>query len=161
MCYYRSDEVNEFNKMTTDCLFCRIAKRDSDAHVIHEDAALMAFLVLCPIRPGHTLIIPKQHFNYFDDVPAELITAIILLGQRLASVMKAHYRIPRVAFLFTGGDLPHAHAHVVPLHEKEDITSSQYIAEQQLTFREAARMPDTELAAIAHQFGCALASRKC
>jgi hypothetical protein len=42
-------KANEFNKMPTDCLFCRIAKRDSDAHVIHEDAALMAFLVLCPI----------------------------------------------------------------------------------------------------------------
>jgi histidine triad (HIT) family protein len=145
--------------MTTDCLFCRIAEHNSDAHVICEDDALMAFLVLCPIRPGHALIIPKQHFDYFDDVPAELITAIILFGQRLALVMKDIYRIPRVAFLFTGGDLPHAHAHVIPLHEKEDITSRQYIAEQELTFREAARMPDTELAAIAHGLSCALASR--
>ncbi len=145
--------------MRTDCLFCRIANHDSNAHVIYEDDALIAFLVLCPIRPGHTLVIPKQHFDYFDDVPAELITATILLGQELARVMKALYRIPRVAFLFTGGDLPHAHAHVVPLHEKEDITSRQYIAEQTLTFREAARMADTELSAITHDLACALAFR--
>jgi hypothetical protein len=52
--------------------------------------------------------------------------------------MKALYGVPRVAFLFTGGD--HAHAHVVPMHEKTDITSQRYIAEEKLTFA-ACRVP--------------------
>jgi len=52
--------------------------------------------------------------------------------------------------------VPHAHAHVVPLHEKEDITSQHYIAERDLTFREAPRMPDLELAAVARDLVRAL-----
>jgi histidine triad (HIT) family protein len=48
--------------------------------------------------------------------------------------MKNIYRVPRVAFLFTGGDIAHAHAHVVPMHEVTDITSRRYIVENQLTF---------------------------
>jgi histidine triad (HIT) family protein len=135
--------------MTAECLFCRIATHTSAAHILYEDDLVMSFLVLCPIRPGHALIIPKQHFDYFEDVPVELITPIILLGQKIAFAMKALYGVPRAAFLFTGGDLPHVHAHVVPLHEKEDITSRQYIAERNLTFREVARVPDADLAAEA------------
>ena len=41
--------------------------------------------------------------------------------------MKEVYQVERVAFLFTGGDVPHVHAHVVPMHEKTDITSARYI----------------------------------
>jgi histidine triad (HIT) family protein len=135
--------------MTDQCLFCRIAAHESPAHVLYEDELLMAFLVLCPVRPGHALIIPRQHFDYFDALPEGVITPILRLGQELAAAMKALYGVPRVGFLFTGGDVPHAHAHVVPLHEKEDITSQHYIAERDLTFREAPRMPDPELAAVA------------
>ena len=59
--------------------------------------------------------------------------------------MKALYGVPRVAFLFSGGDHAHAHAHVVPLHEKTDITSLRYIA------GEVVRAPSEELAATAAQ----------
>jgi histidine triad (HIT) family protein len=70
--------------------------------------------------------------------------------------MKALYGVPYVAFLFVGGDLPHAHAHVVPLHEYTDITSRQYIAEKNVTFRKADRMSAPELASIARDLAQAL-----
>ena len=47
----------------------------------------------------------------------------------------------RVAFLFTGGDVPHAHAHVVPMVAGTDITSRRYIAEEDLTFQSTPRVP--------------------
>ena len=65
--------------------------------------------------------------------------------------MKALYGVPRVAFLFSGGDHAHAHAHVVPMHEKTDITSRRYIAEESLTFRGVPRASFEELAATAAQ----------
>ena len=52
---------------------------------------------------------------------------MVEVGQRLARKLKSVYRVDRVAFLFTGGDVSHVHAHVVPLHEKTDITSARYI----------------------------------
>ena len=127
------------------CIFCRIAAGEIPSHVVHEDDQLKAFLDIQPIRPGHVLIVPKQHHDYFDDLPAELAASIVHLGQRLGKAMKAAYGVERVAFLFTGTDVAHVHAHVVPMHEKHDITSPVYIEQNDLSFRIAARAEDDDL----------------
>jgi histidine triad (HIT) family protein len=125
--------------MATACLFCRIATRAVAADVVHEEEHLLAFLDIHPIRPGHVLIVPKRHFDYFENAPADIAASIVALGQRLARVMKQIYRVPQVGFLFTGSDIPHVHAHVVPMHEKTDLTSRHYIVERTLTFAETPR----------------------
>ena len=65
----------------------------------------------------------------FELLPAPLAARIVDLGQQLARRMKDVYGVDRVAFLFTGGDVAHVHAHVVPMHQKTDITSARYIVE--------------------------------
>lgn len=122
--------------MHADCLFCKIATGEVKAYEVHRDERIVAFLDIGPIRPGHLQIIPRAHFETFDDLPADLAGAILQLGQRFARKLKEIYAVDRVAFMFTGGDIPHAHAHVIPLVEKTDVTSRRYIAEPELTFRE-------------------------
>ena len=133
----------------TQCLFCRIIRREVAAHIIYEDARLLAFLDRSPIRPGHTQIVPKEHFPYFDETPAEVLAATVAVGQNLARAMKRILKVPRVAFLFTGGDIAHVHAHVVPIHDKTDITSRRYIVEETLTFRSLPPAADEALARTA------------
>jgi histidine triad (HIT) family protein len=128
-----------------ECLFCRIASGEARSEIIYKDHQVIGLMDICPIRPGHVQIIPRQHFAYFEDLLDAIASRIIHLGQRLSRVMKALYGVPRVAFLFSGGDHAHAHAHVVPLHEKTDITSLRYIA------GEVVRAPSEELAATAAQ----------
>lgn len=127
------------------CIFCRIAAGEIPAHVVYEDDQLKAFLDIHPIRPGHVLIVPKAHHAYYDDLPPELASAVVHLGQRLGKAMKAAYGVERVAFLFTGTDVAHVHAHVVPMHEKTDITSPVYIEQESLSFRLAPRAEDEAL----------------
>ena len=95
---------------------------------IHEDGEVIALLDIAPIRPGHTVIMPRSHVETFEKLPAPLASRILDLGQQLARRMKELYKVERVAFFFTGTDVAHAHAHVVPLHEKMDVTSARYIA---------------------------------
>jgi len=83
------------------------------------------------MRPGHTVIVPKSHIETFEQLPAPLANRILALGQQLAQRMKALYKVERVAFFFTGTDIAHAHAHVVPIHEKMDITSARYLVSQE------------------------------
>ena len=128
-----------------DCIFCRIAKGEIPSHVVYEDAELKAFLDIHPIRPGHVLIVPKAHYDYYESLPPALAASIVHLGQRLGKAMKAHYGVERVAFLFTGTDVAHVHAHVVPMHEKSDITSPVYIEQKGLTFGLAPRADDEAL----------------
>ena len=84
------------------------------------------------MRPGHTLIIPKQHYPYFEDMPAA--GHILNLGQKLGRHMKRLYGVDRVGFAFTGIHVAHAHAHVIPMHDPQDVTSTQYIVQKDLTF---------------------------
>jgi histidine triad (HIT) family protein len=51
----------------------------------------------------------------------------MVLGQQIARKLKTIYGVERVAFLYTGGDIPHVHSHLVPMHAKTDITSARYI----------------------------------
>jgi len=146
--------------MTTECLFCRIIQREVAAHVVYEDDRVLAFLDRGPIRPGHTQIVPREHFAYFDDAPADVLAAIVTVGQKLARAMKQTLHVPRVAFLFTGGDIAHVHAHAVPIHEETDITSRRYITEQTVTFRGLPCASERELARTASDLRRALAGRQ-
>jgi len=131
------------------CLFCRIAAGDIPSHTVHEGDRVVAFLDINPIRPGHVQIIPRAHYPYFEDLPADLAGEITALGQRLATGLKAIYGVKRVGFLFTGGDIAHAHAHVVPLVAHDDITSRRYIAEETVSYRATPRAAEAELAETA------------
>jgi len=142
--------------MSDTCLFCRIAQHQIPAHVVHEDDDILAFLDIHPVRPGHVLIIPKRHYPYFEDMPAELANRVLALGQRLARAMKALYRVERVGFVFTGIHVAHAHAHLIPMHELQDVTSTQYIAQQDLQFVMPPQPPAEQLAATAAQLRQAL-----
>lgn len=142
--------------MTEKCVFCRIAEGGEGAHIIWETELVLALADLYPIRVGHAQIISRQHHPYFEDLPPVTASEIIHLGQRLSFVMKQLYGVQRVAFLFTGGDHAYAHAHVVPMHEKTDITSRRYIAEEKLTFHSIARASEQELADTAEKLRTAL-----
>jgi len=137
--------------MSDNCLFCRIARHEITAHVVHEDDRLLAFLDIHPVRAGHTLIIPKQHYPYYEDMPADLAASIVNLGQRLGRQMKRLYGVERVGFAFTGIHVAHAHAHVIPMHHPQDVTSTQYIEQQDLTFKMPPQSPPEALAATAAQ----------
>jgi histidine triad (HIT) family protein len=110
------------------CPFCRIAAGEADAVVLHEDEALVAFLDIAPVRTGHAMIVTRAHVESFELLEPALAARIVHLGQQLARRMKTVYGVERVAFLFTGGDVPHVHAHLVPMHEKTDVTSARYLA---------------------------------
>ncbi len=140
------------------CIFCRIGAKSIPAHVVHESDRVLGFLDIHPIRRGHVVVIPKEHYAYFDDLPADLAAEILGVARELAPILRRRYEARRVGFMFTGTDIAHAHAHVVPMVEPTDLTSRRYIAEEQLSFGPAPRMPDEELAAVATDIAAALVS---
>jgi histidine triad (HIT) family protein len=132
-----------------DCLFCRIARGEVPARVVYESEDVIAFLDIRPIRRGHVLVVPRAHFPFYDDLRAEVANEVMRVAQRLAPALRAGFQVERVGLFFTGVDIAHAHAHVVPMVEPTDVTSRQYIAEETLTFRPAALAPAAELDASA------------
>ena len=110
------------------CAFCSIAKSRSTAELVYSSPELLAFVDTFPIRSGHIQIIPKAHYEAFDDLPETLAASVLHLGQRIARAQKRIYNAPRVGFVFSGHDVPHVHAHLIPLHDRTDLTSMRYFA---------------------------------
>src|SRR5436309_974928 len=56
-----------------DCIFRKIAAREVPAYVVFEDDQVLAFLDIHPVRTGHTLIIPKAHYSYVEELPSAVL----------------------------------------------------------------------------------------
>jgi len=116
-----------------NCIFCRIIKREIPAVFVHEDVQCVAFLDLHPIRDGHALIIPRQHIDHFSDVPDELAAHMMKVAQKLSRRMHEVLKPERVGLVVSGYGVPHAHLHVVPMMDEQDITSARYAVLQEGT----------------------------
>ncbi len=133
----------------TDCLFCKIAAGAVPAHKLYEDEHVLAFLDIHPIRNGHALVIPKEHHVWFEDLPEPLATRITTCAQSIARVMKPLFKVERIAMFYTGIHVPHAHAHVVPMHHVHDVTSAAYLKEGLESFSIPPQLDPEKLASTA------------
>ena len=52
-----------------DCRFCAIVGGDEHSHVVYEDDHSLAFLDHRPLFPGHSLLVPRDHFETLADLP--------------------------------------------------------------------------------------------
>lgn len=132
-----------------DCLFCKIAGGLLPAHRVVEDARTVAFLDLHPVRAGHVLVIPRTHHVWFEDLPPADAAAVMAMSQRVARALKRVYGVERVAMVFTGIHVPHAHAHLVPMMHLHDVTSAVYLRDGMDRFSVPPRLPEDEMARIA------------
>ena len=140
-----------------DCVFCAIVDGRIEKTFVYEDEHVVVFPDLGSIRRGHVQIVTRRHIETFEDLPPELAGRVLHVGQTIARAQKRLYGVDRVSFLFSGGDIPHVHAHLVPMVEKADITSARYIEETDLTFRALPELSEVELDDIAFELRGALA----
>ncbi len=127
-------------------IFSRIIAGDIPAHKLREDDRFLAFLDVRPIRPGHTLVIPKVEVDELFDLPPELLGDLFVFAQPVAAAIKAESGAARVGVAVVGVEVPHAHVHLVPLDGPADID-----------FRRAQPADQDELAALAERLRARLA----
>jgi histidine triad (HIT) family protein len=98
------------------CVFCAIVAGESEAHVVLDEPAVMAFLDVRPVFRGHVLLVPREHHVTLPDLPAEQRDGFLEAAQRLASaVVELGAQGSFVAMNNTvSQSVPHLHLHVVP-----------------------------------------------
>jgi histidine triad (HIT) family protein len=108
--------------MTTSCRFCEIVA--SAAYVVFEDALSIAFLDYRPLFIGHTLLIPKAHYETLADLPSELVGPFFANVQLLARAVEEGMRAEG-AFVAINNrvsqSVPHLHVHIVPRRKKDGL----------------------------------------
>jgi histidine triad (HIT) family protein len=106
------------------CAFCRIVAREMPAHVVAEDADLLAFLDARPLFPGHVLLVPKAHHETLMDLPAELLAPLARGVQELSLAVRAALDAPGVLNAINNvvsQSVPHLHVHVVPRRPRDGL----------------------------------------
>jgi histidine triad (HIT) family protein len=112
----------------TECIFCAIATGSSPAHIVYEDTDILGFLDIRPVRPGHTLLIPKQHAADLAELSPELGGKLFVAGQSIAAALRASaIAADGVNLLVNDGRAAfqtvfHSHLHVVPRHHGDKLT---------------------------------------
>lgn len=138
------------------CKFCQIIHAENASGIVARTEQLVVLADYQPIRPGHLQIVPRDHFPYFDDLPPALAGDVVMLGQRIARVLKSIYQVERVGFAFTGADIAHCHAHLIPLHAPEDITSLRFYDVEEPLPKRSLRIDDAALDETASTIRAAL-----
>jgi len=102
-----------------DCLFCKMAAGHIPVAKIYEDEIVLAFLDIGPISDGHTLVIPKRHFDKLHECPAELLSQVFSRIGRIAGAVAAAMDSDGYNLLCNNGRaagqlIEHLHFHIIP-----------------------------------------------
>lgn len=102
-------------------IFTKIINREIPAHIIYEDDDTLAFLDIRPASEGHALVVPKQQIDHFDDLDDKVYQAVMRTVKAVSKQMRNALNPQRVGLVVFGFDVPHAHVHVIPLYEGNEI----------------------------------------
>lgn len=106
-------------KNMNDCVFCKIIKGEIPAAKVYEDNETLAFLDIHPVNPGHTLVIPKAHFESFlhadQKVVQNLATAVQKVSKAIVQALGSEgFNLGLNNGSAAGQVVPHVHFHVMP-----------------------------------------------
>ena len=97
-----------------DTIFSKIISGEIPATKVYEDDESLAFLDIAPVTKGHTLLIPKEHYVWMQDVPDELLSHLFIKTKKLMIALKKGLECDYVQISVVGKDVPHFHIHLIP-----------------------------------------------
>lgn len=109
-----------------NCVFCKIVKGEIPCYKVYEDSTFLAFLDLSPINRGHSLLIPKKHFETVLDINETDFGKMMKIGKKLsAKIIKAvnanGFELCINNKKAAGQIVPHLHLHIMPRFDKDRL----------------------------------------
>ncbi|SHM82010.1 HIT family protein [Flavobacterium chilense] len=102
-------------------IFTKIVNGEIPAYKIAEDDNYLAFLDVNPNAKGHTLCIPKQEIDKIFDMDDELYLGLMKFSKKIAVALEKTVPCKRVGIAVVGLEVPHAHVHLIPLNEMDEM----------------------------------------
>ena len=106
-------------------LFSKIVEGEIPCYKVAENDQFLAFLDIMPLRKGHTLVIPKKEVDYIFDLDDELLAEMILFAKSVSKKIRATFPCNRVGLSVIGLEVPHAHIHLIPINDLQDMNFMQ------------------------------------
>lgn len=102
-------------------IFSKIIAGEIPSYKIAENEHFFAFLDIFPLVKGHVLVVPKLEVDKIYDLPQDYLSEILVFAQPIARAIEKAIPCKRVGMSVIGLEVPHAHLHLLPISNMEDI----------------------------------------
>lgn len=106
-------------------IFSKIVAGEIPSHKILEDEHHLAFLDINPLKMGHTLVIPKKEQDYIFDISDDELSQLMIFAKKVAAMIKQTIPCKKVGMSVVGLEVAHAHVHLIPIDQVEDMNFSK------------------------------------
>lgn len=108
------------------CVFCEIVKGKIPTDKIYEDGDVLAFLDIKPNNPGHTLVVPKKHYQNLEDIDEVTLSKLIIVVKKVGLMLKEKlgvvaYNVVENNDPQAGQVIPHIHFHLIPRYDNDGL----------------------------------------
>ena len=107
------------------CLFCKIIAGEIPGTKVYEDENILAILDIAQTTKGHTLVMPKKHYDNMLEMPEEEYRNLMAKAQQLAQKIVTNLEANGINLLINtneaaGQTIPHVHVHLIPRYDESD-----------------------------------------
>jgi len=102
-------------------IFSKIIAGEIPSYKIAENDKFYAFLDIFPLREGHVLVVPKTEVDKFFDVPDTYLSEMLVFSKPIARAIEKSFACNRCGMAVVGLEVPHAHLHLVPINNMDDL----------------------------------------
>ena len=102
-------------------IFTRIIDGELPADFVWKDDLCVAFLANRPLRPGHTLVVPRLAADHWLDLEPGLLAHLTATAQTIGKAQMAVFKPAKIGLMLVGLEVPHVHFHVVPIRGPHDL----------------------------------------
>lgn len=120
-------------------IFTKIVNGEIPSYKITEDENFLAFLDVNPNAKGHTLCIPKKEINKLFDIEDDLYIGLMAFSKKVAIALEKAVPCQRIGMAVIGLEVPHAHVHLIPLNEMDEMRFQNKIKMQKEEFEALAK----------------------
>ena len=120
-------------------IFTKIVNGEIPCYKIAEDDNFLAFLDVNPNAKGHTLCIPKQEINKIFDIEDDLYLGLMAFSKKVAVALEKSVPCKRVGMAVIGLEVPHAHVHLIPLNEMDEMRFQNKVSLTKEEFEDLAK----------------------
>lgn len=95
-------------------VFTRIINGELPGRFVWQDDDVVAFLTIAPLRPGHTLVVPRREVDFWTEADDDLYDAVMHVSRTIGGAVTRAWQAPRAGLVVAGFEVPHLHVHVFP-----------------------------------------------
>lgn len=108
--------------MSESCIFCKIVQKEASSSIVYEDEKVIAFMSIQPINVGHTLVVPKKHYENIYEIPEDEVAYLYRIVKKLSHAVRKAIKAEGIRIVQNNGEAAgqvifHLHVHIIPMRK--------------------------------------------